>query len=83
MTAKKSDAEKQIAELKRQLQKKEADNKKLTSKLAEAKDSIKDLKKSMRENKKKEKTTICLTKEQRQFLSELLEDTSSTNSSSD
>jgi septal ring factor EnvC (AmiA/AmiB activator) len=83
MTAKKSDSEKQIAKLKKELEKQKAANKALTSKLTEAKGDIKALKKTIRENNKKKDQTIWLTKEQRQFLADLLEDTSSTNSSSD
>jgi septal ring factor EnvC (AmiA/AmiB activator) len=83
MTAKKSDSEKQIAKLKKELEKQKAANKALTSKLTEAKGDIKTLKKTIRENNKKKDQTIWLTKEQRQFLADLLEDTSSTNSSSD
>ena len=77
MTVRKSEKDKGITRLKRELNKVNNDSAKKKEKLKSARSELRGLK---AENNKKKEQTIRLTEEQSRLLSELLGDTSITNS---
>lgn len=79
MTVKKCKKDKQIAKLLRRVEHLEAKNEQTAAKLKDANKTIKKLKRQEEKNKKKE-TTIRLTREQRQLMSDISEGMSTPNS---